>query len=131
MGAPRVGLVCLDIDGTLTDGITGPVLPGAVEAVHAIRARVPVRLVTNTTSVPHRVLAARLREQGLLDDPQALVTPATVALRVLPPRGHARGLLLVEPGAREDFTWFTEDPQGPAVLLSTEGHDLRVVDLQP
>ena len=131
MPAPPVRLVCLDIDGTLTDGVMGPVIPGVAEAVRAIRTRVPVRLVTNTTSLPHRVLAARLTEQGLLDEPRGLVTPATVARRVLPQRGHARGLLHVEPGAREDFTWFHEDPSGPAVLLATEGHDLRIADLQP
>ena len=131
MGTPPIRLVCLDIDGTLTEGVMGPVIPGVAEAVRTIRTGIPVRLVTNTTSVPHRVLAARLIEQRLLDEPQALVTPATVARRVLPQRGHARGLLHVDPGAREDFTWFTEDPAGPAVLLATEGHDLGIADLQP
>ena len=132
MGAPpKIRLVCLDIDGTLTDGVMGPVLPGVVEAVRTIRTRVPVRLVTNTTSVPHQVLVERLTGQGLLDQPESLVTPAMVARRVLPARGHARGLLFVEPAAREDFAWFTEDPAGPAVVLATEGHDLRIADLQP
>ena len=128
---PKIRLVCLDIDGTLTDGVMGPVIPGVAEAVRAIRARIPVRLVTNTTSVPHRVLAGRLMEQGLLEAAPSLVTPAMVARRVLPKRGHARGILLVEPEAREDFDWFTEDPDGPAVLVATEGHDRRVADLQP
>jgi ribonucleotide monophosphatase NagD (HAD superfamily) len=50
---------------------------------------------------------------------------------VLPERGHAAGLLLVEPGAREDFSWFTENPAGPAVVLATESHDLQIADLQP
>jgi HAD superfamily hydrolase (TIGR01458 family) len=128
---PTVRLVCLDIDGTLTDGILGPAIPGTAEAVRLIRGRTPVRLVTNATSVPHRVLARRLIEQGFLEEPSALVTPATVARRVLTERGHASGILLVEPAAREDFTWFTEDPAGPAVLLATEAHDRRLADLQP
>jgi HAD superfamily hydrolase (TIGR01458 family) len=128
---PNIRLVCLDIDGTLTDGILGPAILGTAEAVRAIRGRIPVRLVTNTTSVPQRVLARRLIEQGFLDDPSSLVTPATVARRVLPERGHAAGLLLVEPGAREDFSWFTENPAGPAVVLATESHDLQIADLQP
>jgi HAD superfamily hydrolase (TIGR01458 family) len=128
---PKIRLVCLDIDGTLTDGILGPAIPGTAEAVRAIRARIPVRLVTNTTSVPRRVLADRLIQQGFLEQPSALVTPATVARRVLTERGHASGILHAEPGAREDFTWFTEDPSGPAVVLATESHDLRIADLQP
>ncbi|TMQ52790.1 MAG: TIGR01458 family HAD-type hydrolase, partial [Candidatus Eisenbacteria bacterium] len=56
MEPPKIRLVCLDIDGTLTDGVGGPAIPGAVQAVRRIRERMPVRLVTNTTSVPHRVL---------------------------------------------------------------------------
>jgi HAD superfamily hydrolase (TIGR01458 family) len=131
MNRPNIRLVCLDIDGTLTDGVGGPPIPGAVEAVRKIRERLPVRLVTNTTSVPHRALAAGLIEQGFLDEPASLVTPATVARRVLPERGHARGILYVEPSAREDFAWFAPDTAGPAVVLATEGHDLRLVDLQP
>src|SRR5678809_1268266 len=107
MAAPTIRLVCLDIDGTLTDGVMGPVLPGVVEAVRAIRGRIPVRLVTNTTSVPHRVLAECLTGQGLLDEPDSLITPVQVARRVLPKRGHDRGILFVEPAAREDFAWFT------------------------
>jgi len=36
MGAPpKIRLVCLDIDGTLTDGVMGPVIPGGAEAVRA------------------------------------------------------------------------------------------------
>jgi len=131
MESPKIRLVCLDIDGTLTDGVGGPPIPGAVQAVRRIRERVPMRLVTNTTSVPHRVLAAHLMEQGLLDEPSCLVTTAVVARRTLPERGHARGLLYVEPDAREDFEWFHGDPSGPAVVLGTEGHGLRVGDLQP
>ena len=131
MSAPSIRLVCLDIDGTLTDGILGPAIPGAAEAVRMLRARLFVRLVTNTTSVPHRALADRLIEQGLLKSASELVTPATVARRVLPGRGHARGILHVEPAAREDFGWFREDPDGTAVVLATEAHELRLADLQP
>ena len=133
MAAPvnTVRHVCLDIDGTLTDGVGGPALPGAIDAVRRIRKRLPVRLVTNTTSVPHRVLAEHLLALGLLDSSEALVTPATVAKRVLVERGHARGLLLVDPDSREDFEWFRLEKNGPAVVLATEGHYLTVADLQP
>lgn len=126
--APR--LVCLDVDGTLTSSVTGPALPGAVEAVARLRERVPVRLVTNTTSRSHGALAAHLMAQGLLDEPASLVTPAILARRVLPGRGHAAGMLLLEPEARADFGWFEERPGGPAVLLGTEAHDRRIADLQ-
>lgn len=124
-------LVCLDVDGTLTDGVLGPPLPGSVEALRALRARLPVRLVSNTTSVAHHVFAARLIEQDLLDAASSLLTPAAVARRVLLTRGHGSGVLLVDPEARADYGWFRDDPSGPAVVLATEAHDLTVRELQP
>jgi HAD superfamily hydrolase (TIGR01458 family) len=126
-----VSVVCLDVDGTLTDGVRGPALPGAAAAVRVLRAAFPVRLVTNTTSVPHARLARHLMGLGLLDDPGSMLTPATVAGRVLPARAHDAGILLAEPEAREDFAWFREDPVGPAVVLATEAHTLTIADLQP
>lgn len=126
---PRV--VCLDVDGTLTDGVLGPPLSGAAGALARIRARLPVRLVSNTTSIPHHAFAARLVAQGILDEPRSLVTPATAARRVLGARGHDSGVLLVEPEARADYAWFRDDPAGAAVVLATEGHDLTIRELQP
>lgn len=126
---PRV--ICLDVDGTLTDGVLGPPLSGAVGALKRLRARLPVRLVSNTTSISHRVYAERLMEQGLLDEPSSLVIPATAARRILLERGHHSGLLLVEPEARPDYDWFREDLEGPAVVLATEAQDLTIRELQP
>ena len=68
---------------------------------------------------------------GLLEAPESLVTPASVARRVLPARGHDSGILLVEPGARKEWGWFREEVHGPAVVLGTEGHGLSVSELQP
>lgn len=124
-------LICLDIDGNLTSSVTGSALPGAVDAVQRLRQMAPVRLVTNTTSLSHGRLTEHLRSERLLEDAEHLVTPARSARRVLPTRGHDAGLLLIEEGARADFAWFREDPEGPAVLLGTEGHTLRIRDLQP
>ena len=124
-------LICLDIDGTLAGGLDRKAFPGAADAVARLRAHLPVRLVTNTTSRSHRTLCLWLVSQGLLERPESLVTPATSARRVLTARGHDAGILLVEPEAREDFPWFREEADGPAVLLGTEGHGLRILDLQP
>lgn len=126
-----VSLVCLDVDGTLTDGVGGPALPGAVDAVRRLRAAFPVRMVTNTTSQPHALLARHLIGLGLLDAAEALWTPAAVARRVLPERGHDAGLLLVEDAARADYAWFRESATGPTVVLATEAHGFRVAELQP
>lgn len=126
-----VAALCIDVDGTLTDGSMGPALPGVVEVLQTLRRRLPVRLVSNTTSIAHRRFAAHLQQIGVLDESVHLVTPSTVAHKVLVQRGHTRGVLLVEPDAAADFEWFRSDTAGNTVLLGTEGHNLRLADLQP
>jgi HAD superfamily hydrolase (TIGR01458 family) len=126
-----IRLVCVDVDGTISDRFREPVVPGAAAALDRVRERLVLRLVTNVTSLSHATLAQMLREQGLLADPGELVTPATAARQVLAERGHDSGLLLADEAAREDFGWFTEGPSGRAVLLATEGHGLKIADLQP
>ena len=127
----RISVVCLDVDGTVTDGAGGPAFPGAAAAVRRLRAAFPVALVTNTTSLSHAWLARHLAGLGLLDEPESLWTPAMVARQVLAARGHDSGMLLVEDAARPDFEWFRDDPAGPAVVVATEAHGHRVSDLQP
>jgi HAD superfamily hydrolase (TIGR01458 family) len=127
----RIGLVCIDVDGTISDRFREPTVPGAAAALDAVRERFPLKLVTNATSLSHATLVARLEAQALLADPGELVTPATVARRVLTARGADSGLLLVEEAAREDFRWFRHDPNGSTVLVGTEGHSLSIADLQP
>jgi len=127
----RIRLVCVDVDGTISDRFREPTVPGAAAALAKVRERRDLRLVTNATSLSHGALAEMLRQQGLLAEPGELVTPATAARRVLTERGHDSGLLLVDEAAREDFGWFREDSSGSAVLLATEGHGLAIADLQP
>lgn len=124
-------LVCIDVDGTISDRFREPTVPGVPAALEAIREHFAMKLVTNTTSLSHAALAGLLRQQGLLADPSELTTPATTARRVLTARGAESGVLLVEEAAREDFGWFREDRAGKAVLLATEAHSLTIADLQP
>ncbi len=131
MSTGRVGLVCFDISGTLTEGSTGPPLEGAAAVVRRVRERLPVRFVTNVTSRTHAQLAEHLATHGMLSDPAELVTPAKTARRILEVQGEAAGLLLCDGPVRADFAWFHEDPEGPSVLLATEGHDWRISELQP
>ena len=129
--ARRMRLVCIDVDGTVSDRFERPTVEPAPRALAEIRRGHTLRLVTNATSIAHAKLAAKLREQGLLEDPAELVTPAATARRVLEGRGHASGLLIADEAAREDFAWFEEVFDGPAVLLASEAHELRLADLQP
>jgi len=126
-----IRLVCLDVDGTVSDRFQAPSAPGIVEALAELRRQYPVRLVTNATSLSHRILAEKLAEQQLLSEPVELITPAGNGRKVLCARAEASGILLMEQSAREDFEWFREDPQGRSVVVATEAHDLTIAQLQP
>jgi HAD superfamily hydrolase (TIGR01458 family) len=81
--------ILLDIDGVLH--VSGEVIPGAPEAVRALReARHGVRFVTNNTTRARGVLAEELRALGIeLDEQEVTTTPIAAGkllqgMRVLP-----------------------------------------------
>jgi HAD superfamily hydrolase (TIGR01458 family) len=125
--------VLLDLDGTLTDGVGGPALPGAIEAVRRLRARAPVRFVTNTTSRTRAFLADALSRAGFGAEADDIVNPMSVARVVLLERAHAEGILLAAPDSLPELSWFrpTAPERARSVLLATEGHDLTIGDLAP
>lgn len=90
----RVGAVLLDIDGVLT--VSWQPVPGAVAALAWLRAaRIPLALVTNTTSRTRQWMAAALGAAGFGVTADDIVTAPTVATAYL--REHypgARCLLL-------------------------------------
>lgn len=131
MPDPDPRALLLDIDGCVVRGIGQEALPGAVEAVARLRRSRPLRFVTNTTSRTRAWLAGSLREAGFTLDDNDVVTPATLARRVLLARGEARGVLLAAPAARQDLAWFEEasPEEARAVLVADESHDRRIGDL--
>lgn len=131
MTGAEIKLVCLDIDGTLTDGIVGPALPGAVEVVTRLASSRRARFVTNATSVSPDAIVRHLRGLGFPAEPHQLYTPLFAARRLLTEREHNRGILLADPRNLDAFDWYHQDREGPSVLLATDGHHLRVSDLGP
>jgi 4-nitrophenyl phosphatase len=96
------GLV-FDLDGTLVlgdrSGLGLRPLPGAVEITGwaARRGRPFVVFTNGTTRTPAR-LAATMREIGFALPDEAMMTPASSAVRVLARRGHQRVMVLGGPG---------------------------------
>jgi HAD superfamily hydrolase (TIGR01458 family) len=122
----------LDIDGCVVAGIARGAIPGAVEAVAALRRRKPLRFVTNTTSRSRAWMAGALHDAGFDVAEEEIVTPTALARRVLPARGESRGLLLADPGLRADLGWFEvcAPEEARAVLLATEAHDWTIARLR-
>ncbi len=76
IGRPIDGLL-LDVDGVLA--VSWEAIPGAVEALSRLReARVPFRLMTNTTTLSRVRMAAALREAGFDVEPDDILN-ATMA----------------------------------------------------
>jgi HAD superfamily hydrolase (TIGR01458 family) len=93
--------VLLDIAGVLYDGDT--VIAGALEGLQALRtASLPVRLVTNTSRRPKRVLLDQLQRLGfeVSEDEVFTATEALVAYLV---RERLRPFLLVHSNLDEEF----------------------------
>ncbi|HEY7281187.1 MAG TPA: HAD-IIA family hydrolase [Actinomycetota bacterium] len=117
--------VLLDVDGVLT--VSWRELPGAAEAVAALRSRgVPFLLATNTTTMSRSVLAATLARAGIEVTAGDLVTAPVAAARFL--RSEHPGASVFQVGGRDaredlDGVRFVEDGSADVVLVAGADDD--------
>jgi 4-nitrophenyl phosphatase len=95
-----------DLDGTLVLGDSGGrglrPLPGAVEIISWAAGRaLPFVVFTNGTTRPPARLAEIMRDIGFGLPDEAMMTPASSAVRVLGRQGHRRVMALGGPGLTE------------------------------
>lgn len=102
----------LDIDGVLVRGRES--IPGAAEALAALRGRGPVVLLTNNATRSRRGMAAWLAEVGFTVAAGEVVPSAYVAARFLHEKhGPVRFWALGEDGLREEMTLARHVPASP------------------
>lgn len=96
----RIEGLLLDVDGVLYQGDAA--LPGTPEALRRLRdARMPFRLITNTTRTPKAALLEKLTRLGLEVAENELVTTAQIARAVIS-RDGAKPYLLVHEDLKVD-----------------------------
>ncbi len=117
---PRLGSArgfLFDVDGTLLED--GRLLPGACDAVRAVRAAgLGVRFVTNTSRRPRREVVEALRSVGLPVEPEEVLTAPVACASWLAARGARRVALFVAEPAHEDFADFERMGPEPGVAAS-------------
>jgi len=128
--------VLLDIDGCIVGGVGREALPGAVDAVAALRARYPLRLVTNTTSRTRGWLFETLSRAGFGISEEEIVTPTMLARQVLSSRAQSRGILIADKSCSEDLSWYEALPperweDAVSVLVASEARERKVAELGP
>ncbi len=118
----RLG-VLLDIDGVLYVGAEA--IDGAIEALEELRRlSAGVRLMTNTTSRPHREVLAHLLELGFEVTAEEVMTPAGMAVEHCRERGYGAVELLVGERLREDLEGLPQAKAGEhvdAIILGDLG----------
>lgn len=111
--------VLFDIDGTLV--LNERPLPGAIEAVAAVRAAgLRVRFLTNITSRTAKTLAGQLAELGFdvaVNEVQTATTACVAYLRTLP---EARVHLMVPPGVASLFEGIATDDATPDTVVISD-----------
>jgi HAD superfamily hydrolase (TIGR01458 family) len=112
----NVGGVLLDLDGTLYD--SGALIPGAVEAVAALRrSGMPLRFVTNTSRYSRREVVRYLADLGIAAQPAELFTTTVGAAAWLQARNIKRIALCLPRPTAEDFTDLTIDRKNPEAVI--------------
>ncbi|HEY1321163.1 MAG TPA: HAD-IIA family hydrolase [Streptosporangiaceae bacterium] len=121
----QIGAVLIDIDGVLT--VSWQPLDGAVAALRRLRAaRLPLALVTNTTSRTRASIAAVLAEAGFDVTPGDILTAPVITATYLARRHPgARCLLLNSGDIGEDLAGVTlcseDDPAVDVVVVGGAG----------
>ncbi len=99
--------VLLDLDGVLY--VEDEPVDGAVDAVARLReAGLTLRLVTNTTSRPRRMIVERLERLGFDVRAGDVVTPAALAVRHCLQADRRRVALVMNESVKEDFAELEE-----------------------
>jgi phospholysine phosphohistidine inorganic pyrophosphate phosphatase len=110
-----VRAVGFDLDGVLYEADAA--IPGAPRLVAALRAAaVPVRFVTNTTSISRLLIAQKLARLGFSASVDEIVCPARAAASWLL-RERARASLFVAGPALEDFAAVRLDDDEPDAVV--------------
>ena len=103
--------IIFDLDGTLFRG--SKAIPGAVDALNALRDQIPCRFLSNNGERRAASLARRLQDFGFVAHAEEIVTSAELVLGLLGDRGEKRRILAL---ASDDLT----------EALAADGH--RIVD---
>ena len=122
-GGRGIGGVLLDVDGVLV--VSWEPLAGAAETLRWLdRRNIPFALVTNTTTLSRRSLAARLSRAGLDVEPDRMVT-AGVATAAYLRRNHPRGkcYLLATGDVAEDLAGIDLVDDGADVVVVAGAED--------
>jgi HAD superfamily hydrolase (TIGR01458 family) len=107
--------IAFDLDGVLYEGDRP--IPGAVQTVAAVRgAGLPVRFVTNTTSLSRRLIADKLKRLGFAASAGELFCPARAAAAWLLRAGLSASLFVPE-AAFEDFEAVARDDERPGAVV--------------
>ena len=107
--------VLLDMAGVLYDGAQA--IDGSIAAVQRLTdAGLPVRIITNSTRKPRRLLLQKLATMGFDIRVDQLFTPASAARARLTVRDH-RAHLLIHPDLAEDFEGLSAGAAGKSVVI--------------
>ena len=110
MNPPSIRAALIDLSGTLQIGDTP--IPGAVEAVKRLTARVPTLFLTNTTKISSSALIQQLEEIGF---PKCDIMTSTIAARNYIREKNLRPFCLLEDTS--DFDGIGMEPPHNCVLV--------------
>ncbi len=106
----------IDVDGVLTHG--EEVIPGATEAIAALRARgIPYRFMTNTTIYCRYTLLERVRRLGFAVELDELYTATYVAANYLREQDAKTYYPLLLPDAQLEFEGIEIDEETPEYVV--------------
>ena len=119
-----------DLDGTIYEG--DQIIPGAEQLLRKLQERnIPHCFITNTTRMPRREVAGRLRTMGCKIEEEQIYTAPVAAASWLRERGYHRVALVMEEATHEDLAEFDITQERPdAIVVGDLGErwNFRILD---
>lgn len=119
------GILC-DIDGVIWESQDRKVpTPGAHEAIRYIKeeCKLPVRFVTNTTTLSLGTLYREIRERDYQIEREEIVAPTKLAAEWLRKQGRPSVFLVMREEPRGQFAEFPHDDQHPDFVVIGNNHN--------
>lgn len=106
----------LDLNGVFYQDNT--ILPGAVRVISELKSRkIPVRFVTNTSTLSRSDLSINLQKLGLSIEPVEIINPIQVAILYLQKCGYKSVHPVVADSVKSEFKAFKTDHTNPDAII--------------
>lgn len=112
----KISALLIDLDGVVY--ISNQAIPGAAEAINRLKSKnIPLRFVTNTTTMSQDSLHKKMVSMGLPIEKHEIISAVQAAVLYLRSKKNPTCFLVLTDDCKKDFTEFTQTDKNPDFVV--------------